>query len=267
MFECFSLCVCVCVKSAAINCVCLLCRWRDSPLPCCAAPLLLCCTAALRVCGMFATCAPSFTPHTHTPATGSHLATSAQCECVLCARVRFHLSAISNAASHPAQERGTARWEIRLCSAPRYAPPDSVSDCHGDWPRRQLQRQKEKERERVGWVSEWQWTITLVNGSLIAAAAAQLATRLKCKLKTCSQLAQDDSLPVFSGSLVLSPFCSPTCSLHLHNATNSSKSNNYHTHTHKVRHTHLHLQLSEVFVKPKGRIKSSSDAMQRTTNI
>lgn len=244
---------------------------------CCAAGVIVLCPAALLLCSFvapllcaFAACLrlvlpPSHHTHTHTPATGSHLATSAQCECVLCARVRFHLSAISNAASHPAQERGTARWEIRLCSAPRYAPPDSVSDCHGDWPRRQLQRQKEK--ERVGWVSEWQWTITLVNGSLIAAAAAQLATRLKCKLKTCSQLAQDDSLPVFSGSLVLSPFCSPTCSLHLHNATNSSKSNNYHTHTHKVRHTHLHLQLSEVFVKPKGRIKSSSDAMQRTTNI
>lgn len=127
-------------------------------------------------------------------------------------------------------------------------------------------RKRKREREWGEWVSGNGQSL-LVNGSLIAAAAAQLATRLKCKLKTCSQLAQDDSLPVFSGSLVLSPFCSPTCSLHLHNATNSSKSNNYHTHTHKVRHTHLHLQLSEVFVKPKGRIKSSSDAMQRTTNI
>lgn len=236
------MCLRVCVKSAAINCVCLLYRWRNSPLPC--AALLLCSNAALRFRGVFATCSPCFTPHTHTyaPYTSagtcnllSHLATSAQCGCVLCARVRFHLSAISNATSHPAQERGTARWEIRLCSAPRYAPPDSVSGCHGDWPRRQLQRQKET--KRVGWVSEWQWAITLVNGSLIAAAAAQLATRLKCKLKTCSQLGQDVSLPVFAGSLVLPPF-SPAFHLHLHNATNSSKSNNYLTPTHT--HTRMH---------------------------
>lgn len=146
--------VCVCVKSVAINCVCLLCLWRDSPL-------LLC----FR--GVFATCGPpthsQLTSHSTSytlsalylsPATfhlqPAHLATSARCGCVLCARVWFHLSAISNAASHPAQEHGTARWEIRLCSAPRYAPPDSVSGCHGDWPRRQLQRQKERERE--GWV-------------------------------------------------------------------------------------------------------------------
>lgn len=148
--------VCVCVKSVAINCVCLLCHWRDSPL-------LLC----FR--GVFATCGPpthsQLTSHSTSytlsalhlqPATfnlqPAHLATSARCGCVLCARVWFHLSAISNAASHPAQEHGTARWEIRLCSAPRYAPPDSVSGCHGDWPRRQLQRQKEREREREGWV-------------------------------------------------------------------------------------------------------------------
>lgn len=105
---------CVCVKSAAINCVCLLYRWRNSPLPC--AALILCSNAALLFRGVFATCSPCFTPHTYTPYTSagtcnllSHLATSAQCGCVLCARVRFHLSAISNATSHPAQERGTAR--------------------------------------------------------------------------------------------------------------------------------------------------------------
>lgn len=43
------------------------------------------------------------------------------------------------------------------------------------------ERNRERERGMSG------WAITLVNGSLIATAAAQLATRLKCKLKTCFQ--------------------------------------------------------------------------------
>lgn len=49
---------------------------------------------------------------------------------------------------------------------------------------------RKREKDELG------GAITLVNGSLIATAAAQLATRLKCKLKTCfPSLGQDDSLP------------------------------------------------------------------------
>lgn len=42
---CLRVSVCVCVKSVAINCVCLLCHWRDSPL-------------LLWFRGVFATCGP-----------------------------------------------------------------------------------------------------------------------------------------------------------------------------------------------------------------
>lgn len=86
---------------------------------------------------------------------------------------------------------------------------------------------RKREKDELG------GAITLVNSSLIATAAAQLATRLKCKLKTCfPSLGQDDSLPACQLPRVFPPFFPPAFHLHLHNATNSSKSNNYLTPTH-----------------------------------
>lgn len=109
----------------------------------------------------------------------THLALFARCVCVLCARVLFRLSAISNAASHPVRGRGTRQWGIRWCSVRRCARSDWASGCHGDWPRRRLCLAREIYKSEINGLSS-----TLVNGSLIATAAAQKPAHFKCKLKT-----------------------------------------------------------------------------------